>query len=338
MDCAMSLTPVTGNASGTPPVLECRDLTVTFAGDAGEVRAVNGVDFRLERGECLGVVGESGSGKSQGFLAVMGLLAENGKATGSVKLNGREILNAPRRELDEIRGNEMAIIFQDPMSTLTPFLRIGDQMSEGLIRHRGASAAEARERVLEVLEIVRIPAAKRRFQQYPHELSGGMRQRIVIAQALLCKPKLLIADEPTTALDVTVQAEILEIFRGLKAHTDTSIVMITHDMGVVAGLCDRVAVMYAGNVLEEGSAESLFYTPRHPYTEGLLRSIPSLDAAPDADLKVIPGQPPNLLRLPNGCRFRPRCDYAMAECAEHMPALGVRGEGHRAACHLEVLP
>lgn len=334
----MSLTPATADAPGAASVLECRGLTVKFAADAGEVCAVNGIDLLLRRGECLGVVGESGSGKSQGFLAVMGLLAENGRASGSVKLNGREILNAPRSMLDTIRGDEMAIIFQDPMSSLTPFLRIGDQMSEGLIRHRGVSAAEARERVLEVLEIVRIPAAKRRFQQYPHELSGGMRQRIVIAQALLCKPKLLIADEPTTALDVTVQAEILEIFRGLKAHTDTSIVMITHDMGVVAGLCDSVAVMYAGNVIETGPAETLFYTPRHPYTQGLLRSIPSLDAPPDAELKVIPGQPPNLLRLPTGCRFRPRCDVAAPICADRMPDLTVRGERHQAACHLEELP
>lgn len=334
----MFLTPATGSMARVTPVLECQGLTVTFAVDAGEVCAVNGVNFRLQRGECLGVVGESGSGKSQGFLAIMGLLAENGRASGSVKLNGREILNASRRELDTIRGNEMAIIFQDPMSTLTPFLRIGAQMSEGLIRHHGVSAAEARERVLEVLEIVRIPAARRRFQQYPHELSGGMRQRIVIAQALLCKPKLLIADEPTTALDVTVQAEILEIFAGLKAHTDTSIVMITHDMGVVAGLCDSVAVMYAGNIVEHGPAEALFYHPQHPYTQGLLRSIPSLDAPPDSDLQVIPGQPPNLLNLPKGCRFRPRCDYAMPVCADRMPALAPRGEQVRTACHLEQLP
>ncbi len=319
-----------------PPVLECRDLAVRFAGDSGEVCAVNGLNLSVRRGECFGVVGESGSGKSQAFMAVMGLLADNGRASGSVKLNGREILNAPRKVLNSIRGVEMSFIFQDPMSSLTPFLRIGDQMCETLVEHSKISRAEARDRVLEVLEMVRIPAAKRRFGQFPHELSGGMRQRVMIAQALLCKPSLLIADEPTTALDVTVQAEILDIFAGLKKHTNTAIVMVTHDLGVIASICDSVAVMYAGRIVESGSAEDVFYDPQHPYTSGLLRSIPSIADDPDADAQVIGGQPPNLLNLPKGCHFRPRCDRAQTICAQDSPPLLERKPNHLAACHLEV--
>ncbi len=318
-----------------PPVLECRDLTVRFSGDNGEVRAVNGLNLTVRQGECFGVVGESGSGKSQAFMAVMGLLAENGAASGSVKLNGREILNAPRKTLNTIRGVDMALIFQDPMSSLTPFLRIGDQMCETLIEHSKTSYAQARARVLEVLEMVRIPAAKRRFGQYPHELSGGMRQRVLIAQALLCKPSLLIADEPTTALDVTVQAEILDIFAGLKRHTNTAIVMVTHDLGVIASICDQVAVMYAGRIVETGSAESLFYNPLHPYTQGLLRSIPSITDDPNADAKVIGGQPPNLVNLPAGCHFNPRCDQVMPLCRQNLPELLEKRPQHLSACHLE---
>ncbi|WP_409020608.1 ABC transporter ATP-binding protein [Brevundimonas vesicularis] len=322
----------------TQPVLETHDLTVRFAADGGTVSAVNGLNLRINKGECFGVVGESGSGKSQAFMAIMGLLAENGTATGSVLLNGREILNAPRKTINTIRGSEMALIFQDPMSSLTPFMRIGQQMRESLIQHQGASAEAARDRVLEVLEMVRIPDAKRRINQYPHELSGGMRQRVMIAQALLCKPSLLIADEPTTALDVTVQAEILSIFSGLKKHTDTAIVTITHDLGVIASVCDRAAVMYGGRVAEEGSLNELFYSPRHPYTAGLLRSIPAITADPDADMPVIPGSPPNLARLPAGCAFRPRCGHAISACAETVPSLSVRtGPGHRSACHIELV-
>lgn len=324
--------------SVSKPVLETRDLTVLFNADGGMVSAVNGLNLRINKGECFGVVGESGSGKSQAFMAIMGLLAENGSATGSVLLNGREILNAPRKMMNTIRGSEMALIFQDPMSCLTPFMRVGQQMRESLIQHQGASAEAARERVLEVLEMVRIPDAKRRINQYPHELSGGMRQRVMIAQALLCKPSLLIADEPTTALDVTVQAEILSIFAGLKKHTDTAIVMITHDLGVIASVCDRAAVMYGGRVAEEGSLHELFYSPRHPYTAGLLRSIPAIDADPEADMPVIPGAPPNLARLPAGCAFRPRCSYAIADCAQTVPGLTARTSAlHRSACHIELV-
>lgn len=318
-------------------MLECRDLSVRFKGSDGDICAVNKISLDIGQGECLGVVGESGSGKSQAFLSIMGLLAENGHASGSVRFEGQEILNAPRTTLDRIRGDQIAFIFQDPMSSLTPFLKIGEQMQESLVEHRGMDGNKARDRVLEALELVRIPAAKRRINQYPHELSGGMRQRVMIAQAILCRPKLLIADEPTTALDVTVQAEILDIFKGLKANDDTSIVMITHDMGVVAGLCDRVAVMYAGNIVETGGIEDIFYRPLHPYTTGLLQSMPTLDAAPDSELKVIPGQPPNLQHLPEGCRFRPRCAASFAPCARTMPALTEQKPGHSRACHLELL-
>jgi oligopeptide transport system ATP-binding protein len=319
-------------------VLTIRDLSVRFDTAEGSVRAVDHFNLTVGKGECIGIVGESGSGKSQTFLAAMGLLAGNGRATGSVMLEGQEILNAPRRVLNRVRGNRISMIFQDPMSALTPFLRIGRQMSEGLIRHRGLSTAEARQRVLETLELVRISDPKRRFNQYPHELSGGMRQRVMIAQAILCKPLLLVADEPTTALDVTVQAQILEILDGLKQHTDTSIVIITHDLGVVAGLCDRVLVMYGGRVVEYGSLDDVFYRPAHPYTRGLLHSIPTLDLDPDTDLPVIPGQPPNIQALPPGCAFAPRCGFVVDRCRADTPTLGPRGEGHYGACHIGLHP
>lgn len=315
-------------------LLECEDLSVHFATMDGEVSVVRGLDFQVAEGECFGLVGESGSGKSQTFMAIMALLEENGRATGSVRFQGEEILNAPRHVMNRLRGDKMAIIFQDPMSSLTPFLRIGDQMMEALIQHKGMSYAKARERVFDVLEMVRIPAVKRRYHQYPHELSGGMRQRVIIAQALLCKPALLIADEPTTALDVTVQAEILEIFSGLKEHTSMSIVMITHDLGVIAGLCDRVAVMYAGRIVEEGSVGDLFYRPHHPYTAGLLRSIPTLTMDYNESLAVIPGQPPSPHQTPPGCHFSPRCASAAAPCLEARPHLRDLAPDHRSACFL----
>lgn len=318
-------------------LLECENLSVRFATLDGDVSVVNNINLTIDEGECFGVVGESGSGKSQTFMAIMALLAENGHATGSVKFKGREILNAPRRLMNELRGDQIAVIFQDPMSSLTPFLRIGDQMCEGLIQHKGMSQAKAKERVLETLEMVRIPAVRRRYQQYPHELSGGMRQRVMIAQALLCKPALLIADEPTTALDVTVQAEVLEIFNGLKEHTDMAIVMITHDLGVIAGLCDKVAVMYSGRIVESGVVDDIFYRPHHPYTAGLLRSIPTLTMDVDQDLAVIPGRPPNMHAVPAGCHFRPRCASAFATCFETLPALKTLAPNHVSACHLGTL-
>jgi oligopeptide transport system ATP-binding protein len=313
-------------------VLAVEELNVRFAAADGEVHAVRDFSLALGKGECVGIVGESGSGKSQTCLAIMGLLAENGRADGSVKIEGEEILNAPRSVLNRIRGDRIGLIFQDPMSSLTPFMRVGEQMCEGLMFHQGISFAKARERVLEVLELVRIPDAKRRFQQYPHELSGGMKQRVVIGQAILCKPAVLIADEPTTALDVTVQAQILEILDGLRRHTDTAILLITHDLGVVAGMCDRVLVMYGGRIVEEAPTDELFHNPRHPYTEGLLASMPTLTLDPNAMLAAIPGQPPSPLALPLGCSFAPRCRYATSACDQAPPPLRAVAPLRRSAC------
>lgn len=318
-------------------VLECRDLNVHFDTPDGRIAAVNGISFDLKRGRCLGIVGESGSGKSQTFLGILGLLASNGHAVGSVKLHGEEILNVPRRRLDAIRGERLAIVFQDSITGLTPHKRIGEQLSEVLTEHRGLGRTAARAKVLEMLELVRIPEAEKRFRMYPHEFSGGMRQRVMVAQALLCQPDVLIADEPTTALDVTVQAQILKLFKGLADHTDTALVMITHDLGVVAGLCDEVMVMYAGRVVEHAAVDELFYAPRHPYTRGLLACMPRADRDSEA-LTAIPGQPPDLAALPAGCAFAPRCPYAFERCEAERPTLSLAAPGHARACHLEVLP
>ncbi len=322
---------------GGEAVLQCRDLSVHFKTGEGRISAVNGVSFDLHRGQCLGVVGESGSGKSQTFLAILGLLASNGHATGSVMLNGEEILNTTRRKLDAIRGEKLAIVFQDSITGLTPHKRIGDQLCEVLTQHRGMTRSQARTRAMEMLELVRIPEPARRFRMYPHEFSGGMRQRVMIAQALLCQPDVLIADEPTTALDVTVQAQILKLFKGLADHTDTALVMITHDLGVVAGLCDEVMVMYAGRAIEQASVDSLFYDPRHPYTRGLLACMPRADRDSES-LTAIPGQPPDLSELPPGCAYAPRCGQAFDRCLIERPSLDMAVEGHLKACHLENAP
>ncbi len=320
------------------PVLAVNDLSVRFRIDEGEVTAVNGLSFELNEGECLGIVGESGSGKSQTFLAALGLLADNGIASGSVRFRGQEILNAPRTVLDELRGNRLAMIFQDALSGLTPTMRIGEQMAEVLMRHTGASRAAARARALEALEVVRIPAAAERLRSYPFELSGGMRQRVMIAMATLCRPEVVIADEPTTALDVTVQAEVLRLLKGLKEHTRMALVLITHDLAVVAGLCDRVLIMYGGRVAEAASVRDIFTRPRHPYTQALLRSVPSLAIDPARDLPAIPGQPPNLEALPPGCAFADRCAQVMERCRHSAPTLRRVGDGQLSACHLEARP
>jgi oligopeptide transport system ATP-binding protein len=319
----------------TAPLLDVQDLSVRFATPDGAVAAVSEMNFTLHKGECLGVVGESGSGKSQTFMAMMGLLASNGRATGKVLFNGTDLLTASRAQLNTIRGDRMAMIFQDPMTSLTPHMRIGDQLVEVLTEHKSLGKAQAKARALEMLEIVRIPDPERRFRQFPHEFSGGMRQRVMIAMALLCKPDLLIADEPTTALDVTVQAQILQTFRGLKEHTETSIILITHDLGVVAGLCDRVMVMYAGRPVEFGPAAQVFYDPQHPYTQALLQSMPRIDMPLGAELAAIGGQPPNLQNLPPGCAFAPRCAHREALCEER-PILRSIGSGRMKACHREV--
>ena len=318
-------------------VLEVDSLTTRFATPDGEVLAADAVGFAIGEGESLGVVGESGSGKTQIFLSIMGLLARNGRSAGSVRYREREILNLPSAALNRVRGVSLAMIFQDPMTSLNPFLRISRQMTEVLREHKGMSEAQARARAVAMLDLVGIPSAARRLDMYPHEFSGGMRQRVMIAMALLCEPDLLIADEPTTALDVTVQAQILELLARLKRELGMAIALITHDLGVVAGLCDRVMVMYAGRAVELASTQDLFSAPQHPYTKGLLHSMPRLDTAAEQDLATIPGQPPNLQALPAGCVFADRCAYVFDRCRTERPALREIAPGRFKSCHLEHL-
>jgi oligopeptide transport system ATP-binding protein len=318
-------------------LLEVNNLTTRFHTHDGEVCAVNGVSFSMDDGECLGIVGESGSGKTQVFMSIMQLLASNGRAEGRVLFQGRELLSMPIVELNTIRGVRMSMIFQDPMTSLNPYLRISQQMNEVLVTHRHMTEAQATEASIDLLNQVGIPEARARFVMYPHEFSGGMRQRVMIAMALLCQPRLLIADEPTTALDVTVQAQILELLAKLRRELQMATVLITHDLGVIAGLSDRVIVMYGGRVVEEAPVRQLFHEPQHPYTRGLLDSMPRLDVGGGV-LPTIPGHPPNLQNLPAGCSFRPRCPYAMAICESEDPELRTIAPGRRKACHLEKLP
>ncbi len=306
----------------TTPLLQVKDLKVQFATEDGLVTAVNGLNFNLHQGETLGIVGESGSGKSQTAFAILGLLAKNGKTTGSILFNDKELVGLHQKELNKIRANDIAIIFQDPMTSLNPYMKIGDQLAEVLILHKGMSKADAYKESIKMLDAVKIPEAAKRIGMYPHEFSGGMRQRVMIAMALLCRPKLLIADEPTTALDVTVQAQIMALLSDLKRDFNTTIIMITHDLGVVAGSCDRVLVMYAGRTMAYGKTEEIFYRPSHPYTIGLLGAVPRLDGDGER-LATIPGNPPNLLNLPKGCPFVERCDHAMDICHQAPPPLGV---------------
>ncbi len=314
------------------PILAVRDLKVKFRVDAGTVAAVNEVSFDLRPGETVGIVGESGSGKSQILLAIMGLLAKNGGAEGSVKLRGKEILGLKDNDLDELRGSAMSMIFQDPMTSLNPFLKISTQLTEVLVKHRGMAKAEALRLATEMLDQVRIPDAKKRIRQYPHEFSGGMRQRVMISMALLCQPAILFADEPTTALDVTVQAQILDLIKDLTAKMGTTVVLVTHDLGVVASICDRVVVLYGGRIMESGSAEQLFADPRHPYTKGLLDSMPRLDEVMHATLHTIPGQPPSLALPTPGCPFEPRCERRQPHCKTVQPAYQ-QSHGRTLACH-----
>ncbi len=319
------------------PLLQLKDLDVRFDTPEGEIHAVNGLSLSVEAGDALAIVGESGCGKTQTMLAVMGLLAENGRASGEVLFAGKNLLQLPSRELNRYRGTEIAMIFQDAMTSLNPYLRVEKQMVEVLMHHRGLDRAAARRRAIEMLRAVRIPDPERRIRQYPHEYSGGMRQRVMVAMGLLGRPQVLIADEPTTALDVTVQAQINQLMRELRAASNTAIVLITHDLGVVAGLCEKVMVMYAGEVIESGSVEAIYYRPRHPYTRALLRSVPRLDQPQGADLLAIPGAPPNLLSPPGGCRFRPRCPRAFGACTQ-TPPLRRDGEDHSWRCFLEEAP
>jgi oligopeptide transport system ATP-binding protein len=315
-------------------VLEVSDLKTRFSTPEGAVQAVNGVSFAIKPGETLGIVGESGSGKSQIFMSIMGLLAKNGRASGSVRFHGHEILNLGADALNEIRGARLAMVFQDPMTSLNPYLTVRRQMTEVLVTHKGQSEAEAAKASIDMLDRVQIPEAARRINMYPHEFSGGMRQRVMIAMALLCGPELLIADEPTTALDVTVQAQILDLLASLQRDVGMAIALITHDLGVIAGLAERVMVMYAGNIVETAPVRDIFKSPQHPYTQGLLRSMPRLDETETTRLQTIGGQPPNLQNLPTGCAFRDRCKYAFERCVVETPLLHEFAPGRMKACHL----
>ncbi|EPA8653155.1 TPA: ABC transporter ATP-binding protein [Photobacterium damselae] len=316
-------------------LLDVKDLRVEFTTQDGIVTAVNDLNFSLNQGETLGIVGESGSGKSQTVFAIMGLLAKNGKISGRAEFEGRNILNLPERELNKIRAEQIAMIFQDPMTSLNPYMRVSEQLMEVLMLHKGMSKQQAFEESVRMLDAVKIPEARNRITMYPHEFSGGMRQRVMIAMALLCRPKLLIADEPTTALDVTVQAQIMELLNDLKQDFNTSIIMITHDLGVVAGSCDKVLVMYAGRTMEYGKINEIFYQPGHPYTEGLLKAIPRLDTEGEM-LPTIPGNPPNLLNLPVGCPYQERCHRVSARCHQEAPILTPFADGRLRACFAEM--
>jgi oligopeptide transport system ATP-binding protein len=315
-------------------LLEVKNLRTTFRTEDGPVTAVNGLSYTLEPGETLGIVGESGSGKSVSALSIMRLLAGNAAVSADrMSFDGENLPDLSEAEMRKIRGHKIAMIFQDPMTSLNPVLTIGEQIAEAVRLHLGLDKRESRDRAIEMLGKVRIPAPENRLNDYPHQFSGGMRQRVMIAMALSCNPQLLIADEPTTALDVTIQAQVLELMNELQRETGTAIVLITHDLGVVAEVCKNVLVMYGGNMVEYGSAEQIFANPRMPYTQGLLASLPRLDDTEHRRLEPIAGQPPNLLRLPPGCAFAPRCAYRMPVCDEPVPLYDF-GEGHVARCFL----
>ena len=315
-------------------LLEVTDLATHFFTQDGVVKAVDGISFDLEDGEILGIVGESGCGKSVSALSIMRLVADPPGRTvrGEVLFNGEDLLKLDDVEMRHIRGNRIAMVFQEPMTSLNPVLTIGRQLTETLELHQGMSKATALDRAAELLRVVGIPDAERRLKDYPHQFSGGMRQRVMIAMALSCNPKLIIADEPTTALDVTIQAQILELMQGLARELGTAMIIITHNLGVVARYASRVVVMYAGKIIETGSALDIYHDPRHPYTVGLLASVPRLDAVERTKLEAIEGLPPDLIELSEGCSFAPRCRFAFERCTQETPELRVTAEGHESAC------
>jgi oligopeptide/dipeptide ABC transporter ATP-binding protein len=320
-------------AEADGPLLELRDLVVRFHTDDGPVYAVNGVSWALAPGRALGLVGESGSGKTVSVLALLGLLPRTGRVEGgSARYRGTDLLRLPADELRDVRGREIAMVFQDPLTSLNPVLTLGRQLTEGLRRHLGRTGGQARRRAVELLELVGIGNAASRLADYPHELSGGQRQRVMIAMALACEPAVLIADEPTTALDVTIQAQIVELVQRLQAELGMAIVWITHDLALVSGIVDRVVVMYAGTVLETAPVSDLYARPRHPYTLGLLGSMPTLDAPARGRLPSIEGAPPDLREPPRGCPFAPRCAYAVERCRQEAPPLLEVGGEHASAC------
>ena len=317
-------------------MLEVKDLHTSFFTPAGEVKAFNGVSFTLERGKVLGIVGESGSGKSVTAYSVMQILEKSGKiVSGSVKFDGSELVGSGEKFMKTVRGNKISIVFQDPMTSLNPTYTIGHQLMEAILLHTDRNKKQAKERAIEMLRLVNINEPEKRMKQYPFELSGGMRQRVMIAMALACEPDILIADEPTTALDVTIQAQILELMQDLLKELGMSIIMITHDLGVVAQMCDEVIVMYAGSICEQGTADEIFYNPKHEYTKGLLRSIPTADSD-GSKLEPISGTPIDLLNMPAGCPFAPRCDEAMKICLRQRCERMVINEDHYAACWMNV--
>ena len=322
------------SAAGAP-LLRVEDLRTYFELGAGTLRAVDGVSFALHPGRVLGIVGESGSGKSATALSIMRLIDPPGRIVGGrVLFKEQDLTRLSEREMEALRGNRIGMVFQNPMTSLDPSFRIGQQIAETLITHERLSPAEARRRTIELLRLVGIPDGERRYDDYPHQFSGGMRQRVLIAAAIACKPDVLIADEPTTALDVTIQAQILRLLADLQRRLGSAMVLITHDLGVIAAMADEVLVMYAGRVVELADVDTIFHAPKHPYTRGLLQSLVRLEDGRDSVLQPIAGAPPNLIDLPPGCPFRPRCIHAVERCATELPPLRSIGSGHRVACHL----